>query len=250
MHTLYACHIATCDTSSRSDLKAQLYSCCNFWLQDTQERQLGWKSVVSMQKKYNFPALVWNAAKLYDCFAPEWDNPPSWINFSWFALTFLSPSTYTDLIRIFINSALPPSTGICLTLLCVSYLKHHSYTCLPSTATFYSCGRLHCFFISVKGRRVKSNMLAYFQYAWQQSICASASHTIFSIPCITVCNRCFPRPLLLPVTEPLSFHWDIFALSFLNLWQLLPPILIPSHVQTRMYHSWTGMCDTPPSSFP
>lgn len=34
----------------------------------------------------------------------------------------------------------------------------------------------------LKGGGVKPNVLASFQYAWQQGICASASHTIFSIP--------------------------------------------------------------------
>lgn len=102
------------------------------------------------------------------------------------------------------DSALPSFAGICLRILYFSYLKHHSYTCFLSADTFYSCGRLHCFLFPIEGQRVKSNMLASFQYAWQQGICGSASHTIFSILCITVCNRCFLWPLLLPVAESLA----------------------------------------------
>lgn len=38
------------------------------------------------------------------------------------------------------------------------------------------------FLLKGRGGGVKPNVLASFQYAWQQGICASASHTIFSIP--------------------------------------------------------------------
>lgn len=71
------------------------------------------ESLKSVCKKYNFPTLVWNAAKLYDCFATEWDNPPSWSNFSWFALTFLRPSTDTDLICVLSTLPfLPPQVSV------------------------------------------------------------------------------------------------------------------------------------------
>lgn len=58
------------------------------------------ESLKSVCIRYSFPTLVWNTAKLYDCFTPEWDNPHGRINFSWFALTFLSPSTDMDLICV------------------------------------------------------------------------------------------------------------------------------------------------------
>lgn len=50
--------------------------------------------------RYSFPTSVWSAAKLYGCFTPEWDDPHEGLNFSWLALTFLSPSTEMDLICV------------------------------------------------------------------------------------------------------------------------------------------------------
>lgn len=136
--------------------------------------------------RYNLPTLVWNAAKLYGCFAPEWDNPHSWINFSWFALTFLSPSTDMDLICV-----LPTLSFLPLQLSVSGFCMSAIWSTIPIPVfllLILSTAVADCivFLFSIEGRGVggvvKPNILASFQYAWQQGICASASHTIFSIP--------------------------------------------------------------------
>lgn len=76
------------------------------------------ESMKSVCLRYSFPTLVWNAAKLYGCFIPEWDNPHGGINFSWFALTFLSPSTDMDLICVLLTLPFLPLqvsvSGFCI----------------------------------------------------------------------------------------------------------------------------------------
>lgn len=58
------------------------------------------ESLKSVCVRNRLPTRVCHAAKLYGCFTPGWDNPHGGIHFSWFALTFLSPSTDMDLICV------------------------------------------------------------------------------------------------------------------------------------------------------
>lgn len=133
------------------------------------------QSLKSLCIRYSLPTPMWNAAKFYGCFTPEWENPHGRMNFSWFALTFLNPSMDTDLICILPTLPFLPLqvsvSGFCMSAIRSTIPIPVFFLLILSAAVtdcigFFSCQRV--------GGEIRH--VSFF------SACLAARHMCFCLP--------------------------------------------------------------------